>query len=664
MTWPGLPSQGTDPWYTPFVSAWAGVKTYIDNLVATKADIGHNHDGTYSTTAHLHTGTYEPAGAVASHVGAVDPHGDRAYTDTQIAGITPASIGAAPSVHTHDDRYYTETETDALLAGKSNTGHTHTLANITDAGTAAAADTSDFDAAGSAAAAQAAAIAAAAADATTKANAAQAAAEAASDPVGTGAAERAAHEAAGDPHPQYLTPAEGAAAYDALGSAAAAQAASQPLDSDLTAIAALSTTPFGRSLLELADDAALAAGHTHPGGSGETWSSGTTPPGSSVTTDYYIYKSEGGKDRILEPDPSPYAESVTRRLRNASGTQLYVSASHTFALGDVVIVTGVDEAGGVGFNGAWEIIGFFGTERIVLNSVTTPAESTFPSPGGTVTRAWRDVNTAVGVTFTDTTTAALSNGVGSDGDYYAKQESNIHMLTGPKVAGAWPATAQVVLPPFRQALKGASGTVYSPGSATKVGVALPPTFDVKALGTSATLEWDTVTNIVSSGGELKASSAAALAVAYHPVGLGSGDQYITMTHKYMRAQVDTRPSVASKYVGVGCLNNTGAYGLLAAVDSTGRLTILRLAGSPGTPTIIAQAAAGTVVAGDYITFSMMGDVVRVESWIGGPHGVVRRASLECLYGEGGADRLLAYGIGAWWQAGDTTGGISDVRGYA
>jgi hypothetical protein len=46
-------------------------------------------------------------------------------------------------------------------------------------------------------------------------------------------------------------------AFDAAGAAAAAQAASQPLDSDLTAIAALSTTAFGRALLELANAATL-----------------------------------------------------------------------------------------------------------------------------------------------------------------------------------------------------------------------------------------------------------------------------------------------------------------------------------------------------------------------------------------------------------------------
>lgn len=49
------------------------------------------------------------------------------------------------------------------------------------------------------------------------------------------------------------------AAYDAIGAAAAAQSASQPVDSDLTAIAALATTSYGRALLTLVDAAALTA---------------------------------------------------------------------------------------------------------------------------------------------------------------------------------------------------------------------------------------------------------------------------------------------------------------------------------------------------------------------------------------------------------------------
>jgi hypothetical protein len=49
----------------------------------------------------------------------------------------------------------------------------------------------------------------------------------------------------------------GSSWFDVAGAAAAAQAASQPLDADLTAIAALTTTPYGRALLALADTAAL-----------------------------------------------------------------------------------------------------------------------------------------------------------------------------------------------------------------------------------------------------------------------------------------------------------------------------------------------------------------------------------------------------------------------
>jgi hypothetical protein len=50
---------------------------------------------------------------------------------------------------------------------------------------------------------------------------------------------------------------QASSAFDSSGAAAAAQAASQPLDSDLTAIAALTTTSFGRELLTLANAAAV-----------------------------------------------------------------------------------------------------------------------------------------------------------------------------------------------------------------------------------------------------------------------------------------------------------------------------------------------------------------------------------------------------------------------
>lgn len=102
-------------------------------------------------------------------------------------------------------------------------------------GTAATHATGDYDATGAAAAAQSAAISAAATDATTKAN--------------------------------------------------AAAAASQPLDSDLTSIAALSTTAFGRGLLALADAAALATAHTHAARTVSAEPAGDTTIGTSTWTD-------------------------------------------------------------------------------------------------------------------------------------------------------------------------------------------------------------------------------------------------------------------------------------------------------------------------------------------------------------------------------------------
>lgn len=160
-----------------------------------------------------------------------------------------------------------------------------------DASGAAAAAQAASDPVGAASAAGAAAVAIAAADATSKANAAQAAATAASQPLDSDLTALAGLAVAADTlpygsgsHAMSLTPftaagralvddADAAAQrttlglgtaathptgdFDAAGAAAAAQAASQPLDSDLTAIAALSTTAFGRGLLALADAAAL-----------------------------------------------------------------------------------------------------------------------------------------------------------------------------------------------------------------------------------------------------------------------------------------------------------------------------------------------------------------------------------------------------------------------
>ena len=48
-----------------------------------------------------------------------------------IAALQTSVAGKAAASHTHDDRYFTETEVTNKLAGKSDTGHTHTKSQIT-----------------------------------------------------------------------------------------------------------------------------------------------------------------------------------------------------------------------------------------------------------------------------------------------------------------------------------------------------------------------------------------------------------------------------------------------------------------------------------------------------------------------------------------------------
>lgn len=88
------------------------------------------------------------------------------------------------------------------------------------------------------------------------------------DPLGEAAAQIAAHQAAGDPHPVYLTAAEGNAAY-------------QPLDSDLTTLAA-NITAAGHALV---DDASASAQRTTLGlGSVDNTSDAAKPVSTATQT--------------------------------------------------------------------------------------------------------------------------------------------------------------------------------------------------------------------------------------------------------------------------------------------------------------------------------------------------------------------------------------------
>ena len=128
---------------------------------------------------------------------------------------------------------------------------------------AAAIASAAADATTKANAAQSAAISTASSDATTKANAAQSAAASDATTKANAAQSAAISTAASDATTKAnaaQSAAISAAASDATTKANAAQAAaiaaSQPLDADLTAIAALTTTSFGRTFLTLADAAA------------------------------------------------------------------------------------------------------------------------------------------------------------------------------------------------------------------------------------------------------------------------------------------------------------------------------------------------------------------------------------------------------------------------
>ncbi len=166
-------------------------ETEVDNKLSTKSDTSHTHDGRYYTETEIddkvsaiNTKINGKADTTHSHVkdditDFAHTHDDRYYTEaeidskvstlnTAIAGksdtghthtkseITdfptslPASdvsawakattkpsytyseVGAAASSHTHDDRYYTESEVNTKLSGKSDTGHTHTVSDISD----------------------------------------------------------------------------------------------------------------------------------------------------------------------------------------------------------------------------------------------------------------------------------------------------------------------------------------------------------------------------------------------------------------------------------------------------------------------------------------------------------------------------------------------------
>ena len=109
----------------------AAVTGLVNDLTILSNVLGsHTHDNRYYTETEMialldgkqASGSYAPATGIAPS----------AITGTAVITTdSRLSNARTPLTHTHDDRYYTETEIDDKLSGLPVSGHTHTIANVT-----------------------------------------------------------------------------------------------------------------------------------------------------------------------------------------------------------------------------------------------------------------------------------------------------------------------------------------------------------------------------------------------------------------------------------------------------------------------------------------------------------------------------------------------------
>ena len=121
----------------------------VDNKLASKSDTSHNHDARYYTESEVNNLLSAKAGTgtATSSVNGLMSAGDKAKLDGVSTGATKVTVdnslsssstnpvqnkvintalnGKSNSGHTHDERYYTEDEVDSKLNNKANSIHKH-----------------------------------------------------------------------------------------------------------------------------------------------------------------------------------------------------------------------------------------------------------------------------------------------------------------------------------------------------------------------------------------------------------------------------------------------------------------------------------------------------------------------------------------------------------
>lgn len=177
--------------------------------------------------------------------------------------------------------------------------------------------------------------------------------------------------------------------FEVAGAAAAAQAASQPLDTDLTAIAALSTTAYGRAFLALANQAGLMAllapgtetssgilelATTTEATTGTDTTRAVTPAGVAAAINSLVAGAPGLLNTLdelaaaLGDDPN-FATTITSSLagKQALDADLTAIAALTSAADKVPLATGA---------GTWTMMTVTAAARTILDDADVAAMRT------------------------------------------------------------------------------------------------------------------------------------------------------------------------------------------------------------------------------------------------------------------------------------------------